>query len=312
MIEVTRISVEVPVLGLAIRVIVLSSNDSGGIPPAASAREPPGGAPAAPPPEAPPPPGAPRPPPPAGTSGPAGVPPPADPPRPPGAPRPSDTAPSPAPPPSPGGPGRRKHPPGSLAVPAAAARALMTLLPFVKAVLHRERVPVEDAPDVAQDVLVALLPWWSLRTPDELSAVDERCRGYVRAVARNIARSHLGRRRRVEPGGGAEPFDEDGLYLLAEEAAFPSPEELVLAREEAAERARETDLEMLCRATTPERWRAFRAYAVEGVPVLEIARAERASAGTIYRRIVLARWDLRAAILRGRAGGGPEAQRAQN
>jgi hypothetical protein len=58
---------------------------------------------------------------------------------------------------------------------------------------------------------------------------------------------------------------------------------------------------VLCRATTPERWRVFRAYVVDGMAVTAIARAEQTTPASIYNRLSLARRDLRAAILCGRA-----------
>lgn len=55
--------------------------------------------------------------------------------------------------------------PVSLAVPAVVARALMALLPFVIRVLRRCGVLEKDAPDVAQEVLVHVLPWWAPAPP---------------------------------------------------------------------------------------------------------------------------------------------------
>ena len=51
-------------------------------------------------------------------------------------------------------------------------------------------------------------------------------------------------------------------------------------------------------ATSPERWRAWLAFEVDGVPVVEIARQEGAPEGTIYNRVRLARQDLAAMLVR--------------
>ena len=49
-------------------------------------------------------------------------------------------------------------------------------------------------------------------------------------------------------------------------------------------------------ATSPERWRTWLAFEVDGVPVAEIARQEGAPQATIYNRVRLAREDLAAML----------------
>ena len=51
-------------------------------------------------------------------------------------------------------------------------------------------------------------------------------------------------------------------------------------------------------ATSPERWRTWLAFEVDGVPVAEIARQEGAPEATIYNRVRLARRDLAAMLAR--------------
>jgi DNA-directed RNA polymerase specialized sigma24 family protein len=176
----------------------------------------------------------------------------------------------------------------------------MALLPLVKEALRHAKVPDTEVADVVQEVLIRLLPWWSQRAPAEGAALDPMGRQYIWVVARNTARQLFRRRRVGRLGRGGEPR-EDGGSASPDEATCPSVEEQLLEEEAAAERAREVDLERLRGATTPERWRAFRAYAVDGVPVAVIARAEQTVPATIYTRLALARRDLRAAILRRRA-----------
>ncbi len=191
----------------------------------------------------------------------------------------------------------------SLAAPEAAVRALLTLVPFVVAVVRRCGVPERDAPDITQEVLIGVLPWWACRPPAELAAPGGHLRGYLRVVAVHRA---IGYRRRLarrgehlgwEPGrcGCGDPSAE------ATPGEAPCPEDLVLELEAGQERTAETDLDRLSAATSAACWHAFHEHVVLGVPVKAIAEAERVSAATIYTRLRVARRDLRAAILRYRA-----------
>ncbi len=196
------------------------------------------------------------------------------------------------------------HPgPRSLAAPDAAVRALFALVPFVVALVRRCGVPERDVPDVTQEVLIGVLPWWACRPAAELAAPGGHLRGYVRVVAVHRA---IGYRRRVARRGeqlGWEP-ERCGCGDSSPDAApgeAPCPEDLMLELEAGRERTAETDLDRLSTATDAASWRAFYGHEVLGVPVRAIAEAERVSAAAIYTRLRVARRDLRAAILRYRA-----------
>ncbi len=193
--------------------------------------------------------------------------------------------------------------PRSLAAPEVVVRSLFTLVPFVVALVRRGGVPERDVPDITQEVLIGVLPWWACCPAAELAAPGGRLRGYLRVVAVHRA---IGYRRRVarrgeqlggEPGGGGcgDPSAEAAL------GEAPCPESLMLELEAGRERAAETDLDRLSTATDAASWRAFYEHVVLGVPVRVIAEAEGVSAATIYTRLRVARRDLRAAILRYRA-----------
>jgi DNA-directed RNA polymerase specialized sigma24 family protein len=175
----------------------------------------------------------------------------------------------------------------------------MALLPLVERILRRSRIPEGDVPDVAQDVLLRLAPWWSRCSPEEQASVVGARRGYVCVAARNGARRFRWRTRRVPLLAAEDTPVEDSLCPWDPGAVAPSPEDRWLEQEAAVEQAEE--LCRLSRATTPERWRVLRAYVLDGRTVTEIACAEQAGPATIYNRIALARRDLRAAVLRRRA-----------
>ena len=193
--------------------------------------------------------------------------------------------------------------PRSLAVPDAAVRALFTLVPFVMALVRRCGVPERDVPDVTQEVLIGVLPWWACRPAAELAAPGVHLRGYVRVVAVHRA---IGYRRRVARRGehlGWEP-ERCGCgdpSPGATPGAAPCPEDLVIELEAGRERTAELDLDRLSASTGAASWRAFYGHVVLGVPVKAIAEAEGVSAATIYTRLRVARRDLRASILRYRA-----------
>ena len=175
----------------------------------------------------------------------------------------------------------------------------MALLPAIKAVLRRRRVPAKDASDLAHDLLISLLPWAACRTSDELRAPFDLCKPYVLVAAARCARHHLRREARRGERLGWEP-DQLG-HSLEDRAQALSPEDLLLEHEAAAALATEVDLDWLRQAVTPELWRAFHAYYIHGTPVPEIAAAEQIPIPTVYNRLRLARVALRAAILRRRA-----------
>ncbi len=182
-----------------------------------------------------------------------------------------------------------------------AARVLVLLRPSVERVLRRSGVPERDVADVLQNVWMAVLPWWTARLVALAGAATGGLPGYVAVVARRLAMKHhrgRGRRAEVLEGGGPLWFDLEEREIAGVPAP-PSPEDRLSQAEAQADS--EVDLAALSRATKPERWRAFYAHAVLGIPVARIAAAERAPAPTIYSRIRRAREDLRAAIARQRA-----------
>ncbi len=193
--------------------------------------------------------------------------------------------------------------PRSLAAPAAAVQALLTLVPFVVSLVRRCGIPERDVPDITQEVVIALLPWCACRPAAELAAPGNHLRGYVRVVTVHRAIWH--RRRAAHRGeqlGGEPGFSargDQGPETAPGEALCP--EGRVLELEASRERTAETDLDRLSAATDAASWRAFYGHVVLGVPVKAIAEAEQVSPAAIYNRLRIARRDLRASILRYRA-----------
>mgnify|MGYP000849802601 CR=1 FL=1 len=186
----------------------------------------------------------------------------------------------------------------SLAVPLASARALEQYRPSVERAVRRWGVPSRDAPDVAQKLLIDLLPKWG----GKQGRVPDKPREYVLAAARRAAKQYLrherGRPELLVPPGAASQLP---ARALSEESEVKTAEEVLVSAAEREELAGEIAANQLDAVTTPERWRVFHAYVVIGQPAKEIANIEQAPIGTIYNRIRLARRDLRAAILRLRA-----------
>lgn len=199
--------------------------------------------------------------------------------------------------------------PRSLAASPEAARALFELLPLVERLLRRYRVHARDVPDIAQNVLVHALPWWARLDPEERRTQPKRCRGYVLSIAANAARHwhRTGARHPEDIGFTADWFDpeHESARPSPPPATAPSAEDLHIEREEAAERASDVNLDRLGRMTSPACWRTFYAHAIAGIPVTEIADAEEVPVATVYHRLLVARADLRAAILRFRAARRP-------
>lgn len=186
----------------------------------------------------------------------------------------------------------------SLGVPASAARALELFRPVVERTVHRWGVPMRDAPDVAQKLLIRLLRKWA----GEQGCLPDKPREYVVVAARRAALEFLRCQRELAevptpPGAMSKLL----ARALGDDSGARTPEDVLVSEDTLAEVAREVDLDMLKAATTPERWRTFHAYAVELLPAKVIAVMEQAPIGTIYNRIRLARRDLRCSILRRRA-----------
>jgi len=198
----------------------------------------------------------------------------------------------PAPPQAPPGPPR--CPRSVLDVPASVALALEAYRPLALSVVLRSGVPTRNAPDVVQNLFLSLLPTWAERT----SWPAKRCADYVAACARIVARRYRGRAARRPESLHA------CLQVFQEQAADEEPltaEDLLVAHEREAERARETELGFLRDSTAPAFWRVFHDHIVSGVPISAIAQSEGAPVPTMYNRLRLARRDMRAAITRLRA-----------
>ena len=169
----------------------------------------------------------------------------------------------------------------------------MRLYPLMLRILARRGVPSGDAPDVAQTVILFLLPRWKDMplTPDEHAG--KRRRGFVGTVTMQFAfRYHAEARRREKHVTEIERAHYPDVA--------PSPEDVALDHEADAERARDVVLADLREATSPDFWRVFYAHEVECLPVALIARIEGIPVATVYNRLRLARRDLRAAITRAR------------
>lgn len=183
----------------------------------------------------------------------------------------------------------------------AIALSLMRLFGVVLRVVLRCGVPRGDASDVAQAVILHAIPLWpSLPIPpDELEG--KRRRAYLARMAIGFASKYH---------AAAAKNEERAAHI--ERARFPdlapSAEDIALDLEANAERAAEVAIEDLRAATTPDAWRAFYAYVVEGLPALAIARLEGIPRATVYNRLRLARRDLRAAVERKRAQRATERQ----
>ena len=174
--------------------------------------------------------------------------------------------------------------------------ALASHFPLLLQWLRTLRVPERDCQDVAQEVLISALRRWAVLVT--LPGVSEAAgrRRWLFGVTANKASEY---RRQGERSRGrlTDPLETAARIPSGE----PSAEELLLRLAEADEAAAEVDLEALRAATTPERWSAFYAHDVEGLPMSAIAAAHGVPLGTIATRIRLAKEDLRAAILRARA-----------
>lgn len=201
---------------------------------------------------------------------------------------------SPPSPPSP--PDDRATPPGTGASSQgdrAALLSLMRLYPMVLRILVRCGVPDGDVPDVAQNVIVTLLPMWPTLAipPDKLEG--SRRRAFVATVTLRFAWAyHQREQRRAAQRAHIEQAEIPDVV--------PSPEDIVLDREADAERAGDVVLAELRAATSPDFWRAFYAHDVEGVPASTIAKLEGLPVATVYNRLRRARRDLREAITRKR------------
>jgi len=162
--------------------------------------------------------------------------------------------------------------------------ALMRYVPDLLRWARRCGVPAGDAPDVAQEVLLRAWHRWetSERAPEHRA-------GWLFTITVRVASAFHRRDRRA-------PLDlRDPAEMEHAPDASPLPDE------PSEQRAGVASVEELRAGTTPERWRVFLAYEVEGVAATAIAKREGIPLGTAYNRLRLARRDVRAVVQRHRA-----------
>jgi DNA-directed RNA polymerase specialized sigma24 family protein len=199
-------------------------------------------------------------------------------------------------------------PPAAPDEPPLDVRSVVALASFYPVILYWLavlRVPRDDRQDTAQEVVLSALRYWpSLAIWPGLSEAVGRRRWLFGVTVHRASnyRRHL----RRHMARFTWPAIEGRIA-----SEQPTAEELLLRRAEADEAAAEVDLEKLRAATSPERWTAFYAHDVEGLPMKAIAAAHGLPLGTVATLIRLAREDLRAAIRRARAHRIGEEQRAR-
>lgn len=161
------------------------------------------------------------------------------------------------------------------------ARTIMRERDIITRALQSAGVAPGDVDDVCQDVVLAALA----AAQDGHLAWQHRASlvRWLHVVAPRHALDYQGRAPRRELPE-AEPED---LRLV------PSAEGRYLLRE---------TLALAAKSTTPERWRALRAWC-NGVPVAEIVRREGLTVPGVYSRLERARRDIRSARERRRPVG---------
>ena len=175
-------------------------------------------------------------------------------------------------------------PPSTPAPPARLSQEdadwLETLRPWAKAITRRNGVRAADAEDAVQEAFSrAATEWAAFVPPPEVPA---------RSARRRWITGHLLRAaRRVQSAGGRVRAREVPDDAIDEAHTAESHEGAVSAREV---------LRTLEQTTSPERWRAWIAHEVDGVPIGEIARQEGRTRATIYNLLRLAREDFAAAL----------------
>lgn len=191
----------------------------------------------------------------------------------------------------------RRAPPGRSDADLA-ARALVELTPLVLRALLRGGAPERDLPDLAQKVVLDVLPWWTARYPALDPGAEGNLRAYLRVSARRAARGE-GRKRRDSPEilecESDRPFERDAP------AESPTPEEMLLDAEATRRRDDFLRLENLRRLLDEPQYRAFCGYVFDKRSVKQLAEAENVPVGTIHNRLRLARHRLRAELKRRRA-----------
>ena len=149
--------------------------------------------------------------------------------------------------------------------------------------MMRAGVSKHDAEDAVQDAFVRLLRDWASFVHDPtLPEGTARLRWIALYLFRASHRIRESRQRTER----RELVPEDEPIAID-----PAP------RADQALSARQL-LPFLQHSTSAERWRAWLAHEVDGVPVREIARQERRPAATIYNLLRCARLDFKAALRR--------------
>lgn len=172
--------------------------------------------------------------------------------------------------------------------PAGAVAYLLRLAPFVVRRLQRLGVPNRDVEDVAQQVLIVALRKWQsfMSPPDVLESLARRrwvfaitwhcALAYRRSGARNMILLLQPDDPRLDPNDHGAPDTDRRIDASRALEALTGPR-----------------LE-----TSPERWRVFLAFEVDGMPLHAIARLEGLPLGTVASRLRSARRDLQEALAR--------------
>ena len=145
-------------------------------------------------------------------------------------------------------------------------------------------VRAADAPDVAQ--LAAVAAW---RSWESCELPAEQRQPWLFAIVVRVA-WRFQRRTARQPIELRDPGD---MEHEADPASLPG--------EALEERERVATLEELRAGTTPDRWRVFLAFEIEGLAAGVLAKRENVPLGTVYNRLRLARRDVQAVVRRHRA-----------
>lgn len=148
--------------------------------------------------------------------------------------------------------------------------------------LVRHGVQRNDAPDVAQEVLMEAARSWAGRQPLPGVEAQRALRGWLRTIVVRAAAGYI--RRAIRHAHGI-----DAAEAIA--ATEPEASSSTVDQIEAAEA-----LAVLRRETSEDNWRAW--VAVEADAAQEAARAWGLSANTVHCRARLARRDIDAAVRR--------------
>ncbi len=200
----------------------------------------------------------------------------------------------------------------------ADAAWLDSLRPWGRRLVARLGLRAHDGEDAVQEAFEQIIADWASFSPTpELPERSDR-RRWIAGHLLNAGRRVRDARRRIQshelpaggtghtsggsghtPGGsahtsGGSAHTSGGSAHTSGGSAHTSG---AATSPEAHVSARET-LRRLQRSTSPDRWRAWIAHEVDGVPVAEIARQEGRPRATIYNLLRLARQDFAAAMAR--------------